>query len=70
MPLCYFAPHKKNTLLIKGDGEVISEFREMVNALHKEDIKVCLDVVWHNHTGKLRYTITIKKMLTFFLCFD
>ncbi len=52
MPLCYFAPHKKYSFN-KNDGEVILEFREMVNALHREDIKVCLDVVY-NHTGEAR----------------
>ncbi len=52
MPLCYFAPHKEYAFN-QGDGEVISEFREMVNALHKEDIKVCLDVVY-NHTGEAK----------------
>ncbi len=52
MPLCYFAPHKKYAFN-KKDGEAIVEFREMVNALHREDIKVCLDVVY-NHTGEAR----------------
>lgn len=52
MPLCYFAPHKKYSFN-QNDGEVITEFREMINALHKEDIKVCLDVVY-NHTGEAR----------------
>ncbi len=52
MPLCYFAPCKKYSFN-KNDGEVIFEFQEMINALHKEDIKVCLDVVY-NHTGEAR----------------
>lgn len=52
MPLCYFAPHKKYSFN-KNDGEVITEFRDMINALHKEDIKVCLDVVY-NHTGEAK----------------
>lgn len=52
MPLCYFAPHKQYSFN-QNDGEVIVEFREMINALHKEDIKVCLDVVY-NHTGEAR----------------
>ena len=52
MPLCYFAPHKKYAFNT-ADGEVIVEFREMIDALHKEDIKVCMDVVY-NHTGEAR----------------
>lgn len=52
MPLCYFAPHKKYAFT-RADGDVIVEFREMINALHKEDIKVCLDVVY-NHTGEAK----------------
>jgi len=52
MPLCYFAPHK-NYAFNKKDGEVIVEFQQMIQALHKEDIKVCLDVVY-NHTGEAK----------------
>lgn len=52
MPLCYFAPHKKYAFN-QNDGDAILEFREMINALHKEDIRVCLDVVY-NHTGEAR----------------
>ncbi len=52
MPLCYFAPHKKYSFN-QNDGEAVTEFREMINALHKEDIKVCLDVVY-NHTGEAK----------------
>jgi len=52
MPLCYFAPHKKYAFNTK-DGEVTAEFQEMIDALHREDIKVCMDVVY-NHTGEAR----------------
>ncbi len=52
MPLCYFAPHKKYAFNT-ADGEAVAEFQEMIDALHKEDIKVCMDVVY-NHTGEAR----------------
>ncbi len=52
MPLAYFAPHKKYSFNA-SDGEAVAEFREMIDALHREDIKVCMDVVY-NHTGEAR----------------
>jgi len=52
MPLCYFALHKKYAFN-QNDGDSVSEFRQMVNALHSEDIKVCMDIVY-NHTGEAR----------------
>ena len=50
MPLNYFAP-KKTYSSDKSPNGALYEFRKMVNALHKKDIKVCLDVVY-NHTGE------------------
>lgn len=52
MPLAYFAPHKKYAFN-GADGEAVAEFQDMIDALHKEDIKVCMDVVY-NHTGEAR----------------
>ncbi len=52
MPLAYFAPHKKY-VFNTADGEAVAEFQEMIDALHKENIKVCMDVVY-NHTGEAR----------------
>lgn len=50
MPLNYFAPKKSYSSDKKPNG-ALYEFRKMVNAFHKKDIKVCLDVVY-NHTGE------------------
>ena len=50
MPLAYFAPARKYAFN-KEQGSLIKEFREMINEFHKNDIKVCLDMVF-NHTGE------------------
>ena len=50
MPLSYFALHKKYSYSNTYQG-AIEEFQEMINAFHREDIKVCMDVVY-NHSAK------------------
>jgi isoamylase len=48
--IAYFAPH--NEYAARGQhGEQVQEFKQMVKALHKEDIEVILDVVY-NHTAE------------------
>lgn len=50
MPLGYFAPAKKYSS-DKLPGGPLREVREMIKAFHKENIKVCMDIVF-NHTGE------------------
>ncbi len=50
MTLGYFAPSKKYSH-DKTAGASLKEFREMIKAFHKENLKVCMDVVY-NHTGE------------------
>ena len=50
MPLGYFAPAKKDSN-DKSAGGALKEFREMVKAFHRENLKVCMDIVF-NHTGE------------------
>ena len=50
MPLNYFAV-KKSYSYSKEPYSSLYEFRELINEFHKNDIKVCLDVVY-NHTGE------------------
>ncbi len=50
MPLSYFAV-KKGYSFDKAPYGALYEFRELVNEFHKNNIKVCLDVVY-NHTGE------------------
>ena len=50
MPLGYFAPAKKYSS-DKSAGGALKEFREMIKEFHKNDLKVCMDVVY-NHTGE------------------
>lgn len=50
MPLGYFSLARKYAL-DKQFGHLLNEFRTMVNEFHKNDIKVCLDMVY-NHTGE------------------
>ena len=50
MPLAYFSLARKYAYN-KNYGELLNEFRFMVNEFHKNDIKVCLDMVY-NHTGE------------------
>ncbi len=50
MPLSYFALHKKYSSSNSYAG-VLKEFQEMINAFHREDIKVCMDVVY-NHSAE------------------
>ena len=50
MTLGFFAPAKKYSS-DKTPGGSLREFRKMVDAYHKENIKVCMDVVY-NHTGE------------------
>ena len=52
MPLGYFAPAKKYSS-DKSAGGALKEFREMIKEFHKEDLKVCMDVVY-NHTGEAK----------------
>ena len=50
MPLGYFSLARKYAY-DKTQGNLLDEFRLMVNEFHKNDIKVCLDMVY-NHTGE------------------
>lgn len=50
MPLGYFAPAKKYAS-DKTPGGALREFREMVKEFHRENMKVCMDIVF-NHTGE------------------
>jgi len=50
MPLGYFSLARKYAFN-KEYGNLLDEFREMVDEFHKNDIKVCLDMVY-NHTGE------------------
>ncbi len=50
MSLGYFALAKKYAM-DKSEGGALREFRDMVDAYHKEGLKVCMDVVY-NHTGE------------------
>ena len=50
MPLDYFSLTRKYAYN-KEQGALLDEFRLMVNELHKNNIKVCLDMVY-NHTGE------------------
>ena len=52
MTLDYFAP-ARHYAYNKNFGKVLDEFREMVDAFHKNGLKVCMDVVY-NHTGEAR----------------
>lgn len=52
MPLNYFAI-KKSYSTNKNPMEALYEFRNLINEFHKNDIKVCMDVVY-NHTGEGR----------------
>lgn len=50
MPLGYFTLARKYAFNNKY-GSLLNEFRDMVDEFHKNDIKVCLDMVY-NHTGE------------------
>ncbi|MBR3605939.1 MAG: hypothetical protein IKL52_07915, partial [Candidatus Gastranaerophilales bacterium] len=50
MPLGYFSLARKYAY-DKKVGNLLNEFREMITEFHKNDIKVCLDMVY-NHTGE------------------
>lgn len=50
MPLGYFTLARKYAFN-KEFGSLLKEFREMVDEFHKNNIKVCLDMVY-NHTGE------------------
>ncbi len=50
MPLGYFTLAKRYAFN-KTDGSLLYEFRSMINEFHKNDIKVCMDMVY-NHTGE------------------
>ncbi len=50
MPLGYFSLARKYAY-DKTPGNLLNEFREMIDEFHKQDIKVCLDMVY-NHTGE------------------
>lgn len=50
MTLGFFAPAKKYAH-DKTPGGALREFRQMVDAFHKEGVDVCMDVVY-NHTGE------------------
>lgn len=49
-PVSFFAPHQGYSTSV-NPVTVIEEFRDMVKALHREDIEVILDVVF-NHTAE------------------
>jgi glycogen operon protein len=49
-PLAFFAPHR-GYAAGKEPGSQVSEFKEMVRALHEEGIEVILDLVF-NHTAE------------------
>ena len=49
-PIAFFAPHQGYATSVEPGGQV-SEFKEMVRALHAADIEVILDVVL-NHTAE------------------
>jgi glycogen operon protein len=50
MTLNFFAPHHRYSSAPDADGQ-ITEFKQMVKALHEADIEVILDVVY-NHTAE------------------
>ncbi|MBQ8847489.1 MAG: hypothetical protein IJ003_00925 [Candidatus Gastranaerophilales bacterium] len=50
MPLGYFTLARKYAY-DKSFGNLLYEFRQMIDEFHKNDIKVCLDMVY-NHTGE------------------
>ena len=50
MPLGYFSLARRYAY-DKTQGNLLREFRSMINEFHKNDIKVCLDMVY-NHTGE------------------
>ena len=50
MPLGYFSLARKYAY-DKEYGKILDEFRTMINEFHKNDVKVCLDMVY-NHTGE------------------
>ncbi len=50
MPLDYFSLARKYAYN-KSYGNLLNEFRQMVDEFHKNDIKICLDMVY-NHTGE------------------
>jgi len=47
-PINFFSPHSR---FASSDGSQVTEFRDMVKALHSAGIEVILDVVY-NHTGE------------------
>ncbi len=49
MPLDYFSLARRYAY-DKSYGNILNEFRQMIDEFHKNDIKVCLDMVY-NHTG-------------------
>ncbi len=50
MPLGYFSLARRYAY-DKSAGNLLNEFRSMIDEFHKNDIKVCLDMVY-NHTGE------------------
>lgn len=50
MPLGYFSLARRYAY-DKSFGNLLNEFKRMVDEFHKNDIKVCLDMVY-NHTGE------------------
>ena len=50
MPLTYFSLARRYAY-DKSMGNILNEFRSMVDEFHKNDIKICLDMVY-NHTGE------------------
>lgn len=50
MPLGYFSLARRYAY-DKTLGNILNEFRSMIDEFHKNDIKVCLDMVY-NHTGE------------------
>ena len=52
MTLNFFSP-ARHYAHNKKYGEILNEFRQMIDTYHKHDLKVCMDVVY-NHTGEAR----------------
>ena len=52
MTLNFFSP-ARHYAYSKEYGKTLDEFRQMVDAYHKNGLKVCMDVVY-NHTGEAR----------------
>jgi isoamylase len=73
--LCYLAPAGRYASTARVRGEHVTEFKEMVRALHAHDIEVILDVVYNhsaegNHLGPLLSLKGIDNASYYRLAFD